>query len=209
MEKRAKLTAPNLPQARARDVRAAKDVQAMWTGEPDARPSNDRPDVVLKHPERDATGERRAREASDPVAQWIAVIEQQLREAADVVRRMGNSGYKLGSSVAWPAFLREAVEEADDPRDGKKKAVEVELPRVVPDNDAVDRAIAFLFLLSRLPQYERRLIAARIVARQSFQDLAIYFHKSKTQILRDYRMALIAFAYVVKNSMDQMDQKGV
>ena len=199
MEKRAKLTAPNLPQARARDVRAAKDVQAMWTGEPEARPSNDRPAVVLKRPERDATRERRAREA-DPISQWIAVIEQQLREAADVVRRMGNSGYKLGSSVAWPAFLREAIESADDA---------VELPRVVPDNDAADRAIAFLVLLSRLPQYERQLIAARIVARQSFRDCAAFFHRSETQTRRDYRMALIAFAYVVKNSMAQMAQNRV
>jgi hypothetical protein len=200
MEKRAKLTAPNLPQTRARDVRAAKDVQAMWTGEPEARPSNDRPAVVLKHPRRDATGERRARDASDPVSQWIVVIEQQLHEAADVVRRMGNSGYKLGSSVAWPAFLREAIESADEG---------VELPRVIPDNDAADRAIAFLVLLSRLPQYERQLIAARIVARQSFRDCAAYFHRSKSQIERDYRMALIAFAYVVKNSAGQMGQKGV
>lgn len=203
MEKRAKLTAPNLPQARARDVRAAKDVQAMWTGEPEARPSNDRPAVVLKRPERDATGERRARDASDPISQWIAVIEQQLREAADIVRRMGNSGYKLGSSVAWPAFLQEASE-MDDDDDGV-----VPLPRAIPDNDAVDRAIAFLVLLSRLPQYERQLIAARIVARQSFRDCAAYFHRSETQIRRDYRMALIAFAYVVKNSMAQMAQNRV
>ncbi|MBK8159143.1 MAG: hypothetical protein IPK59_10385 [Rhodospirillaceae bacterium] len=172
----------------------------MWNGEPHERPSNDQPAVVLKRPARDGVGERRARDTSDPISQWIAVIEQQLREAADVVRRMGNSGYKLGSSVAWPAFLREAIDSTEDG---------VELPRVVPDNDAADRAIAFLVLLSRLPEYDRRLIAARIVARQSFRDCAAYFHRSETQTRRDYRMALIAFAYIVKNSMAQMAQNRV
>lgn len=200
MEKRAKLTAPNLPQTRARDVRAAKDVQAMWTGEPEARPSNDQPAQAMPRLVHARPNARRAREADDPISQWISVIEQKLCDAADIVRRMGNSGYKLGSSVAWPAFLREAMDSNDD---------EVDLPRIVPDHDAVDRAIAFLVLLARLPEYDRRLIASRIVARKSFKELATYFHKSKTQILRDYRMALIAFAYIVKNSVDQMDHNGV
>lgn len=185
-QRQAEIRAASMDKARARAT--------QLRGEP----AND--DVLAElarrvpHGRKVRLGSAYSREAANdnPVASLVVEVETIVRDAVSVIARMPAGRYAFPSSGAsgWPEVVKDYWESA-------KHAVN-ELPREIPTEDQVVKAMVIISHLYKLPPRDRKIISARVMG-FSHQRIAKEFRCSKDKIRKDYQFALFKLALLITN----------
>nr|WP_298685248.1 DUF6362 family protein [uncultured Dongia sp.] len=187
----AKVTETEQRQAEVRQSSMAKAKARRATLQPE--PAND--DVLAELARRVPYGRKvrigtaYSKEAANdnPIASMVVQVEEIIRDAVSVVTRMPAGRYAFPSSGAsgMPDVVRDYWESA--------KHVENELPREIPSEDEIVKAMAIITLLYKLSSRDRKIISARVMG-FSYRVIAKEFRCSYEKVRSEYQTALFSLA---------------